>query len=97
MGSPHMAGVPDTSPTPRGHRWQALARNSIDRLLANPVYAGAYAFGKIQRECILGLEAADLAHQRGVNPPPTAQRRLLRDHFDCCSEPGLRNCSLRPE
>ena len=60
-------------------RWNALARNLVTKVLANPVSTVLYKFGKPPRGCKLRRDGPVL--QQVVTVPPTPQWRVpLQDH-----------------
>ena len=52
-------------------RWNALARNLVAKVLANPVYAVMYVFGESPRGCYFRRDGPVL--QQVVTPSPTPQ------------------------
>jgi DNA invertase Pin-like site-specific DNA recombinase len=59
-------------------RWVAPSYTAIHHVLTNPVYAGAYAYGKTRRERY--VDAHGLLKQRSRHVPITEWAVLLRDH-----------------
>ncbi len=59
-------------------RWVAPSYTAIHHVLTNPVYAGAYAYGKTRRERY--VDARGLLKQRSRRVPITEWAVLLRDH-----------------
>jgi len=60
--------------------WRAPRYNTIHRLLTNPIYAGAYAFGRTGSQT--SVEAGRKAIKRGIRRAPDAWEVLLRDHHE---------------
>jgi excisionase family DNA binding protein len=60
--------------------WRAPRYNTIHRLLTNPIYAGAYAFGRTGSQT--RVEAGRKAIKRGIRRTPDAWEVLLRDHHE---------------
>jgi hypothetical protein len=67
---------------PRGRNveWRQPRYNAIHRLLTNPVYAGAYAFGRTGSR--IRLEAGRKVISRGVRRAPDSWQVLIREHHD---------------
>ena len=59
-------------------RWVAPSYTAIHHVLTNPVYAGAYAYGKTRRERYVDTQG--LLKQRSRRVPITEWAVLLRDH-----------------
>jgi DNA invertase Pin-like site-specific DNA recombinase len=60
--------------------WRAPRYNTIHRLLTNPIYAGAYAFGRTGSQT--SVEAGRKTIKRGIRRAPNAWEVLLRDHHE---------------
>ena len=60
--------------------WRLPRYNTIHRLLTNPVYAGAYVFGRTGSQT--RVEAGRKAIRRGVRRTQDAWEVLLRDHHE---------------
>ena len=67
---------------PRGRmvQWQLPRYNTIHRLLSNPVYAGAYVFGRTGSQ--VRIEAGRKLITRGVRRPQKGWEVLIRDHHE---------------
>ena len=67
---------------PRGRmvEWQLPRYNTIHRLLTNPVYAGAYVFGRTGSE--VRVEAGRKLITRGVRRPLREWEVLIHDHHE---------------
>lgn len=67
---------------PRGRivEWQLPRYNTIHRLLTNPVYAGAYVFGRTGSQ--VRIEAGRKRITRGVRRPQKDWEILIRDHHE---------------
>jgi DNA invertase Pin-like site-specific DNA recombinase len=59
-------------------RWVTPTYTAIHRVLTNPVYAGAYTYGKTRRERY--VDAHGMVKQRSRHVPITQWAVLLRDH-----------------
>lgn len=59
-------------------RWVAPTYIAIHSILSNPVYAGAYAYGKTKRERF--VDAAGVVHRRSRSLPQSDWGVLIRDH-----------------
>jgi hypothetical protein len=64
--------------TGRAIRWVAATYTAIHHVLTNPVYAGAYTYGKTRRERY--VDADGMVKQRSRRVPITEWAVLLRDH-----------------
>ena len=64
--------------TGREIRWVAPSYTAIHHVLTNPVYAGAYTYGKTRRERY--VDAQGMVKQRSRRVPITEWAVLLRDH-----------------
>jgi uncharacterized protein YndB with AHSA1/START domain len=64
--------------TGREIRWVAPSYTAIHHVLTNPVYAGAYTYGKTRRERYVDTQG--LVKQRSRRVPITEWAVLLRDH-----------------
>jgi excisionase family DNA binding protein len=67
---------------PRGRmvEWQLPRYNTIHRLLTNPIYAGAYVFGRTGSQ--IRLEGGRKLITRSVRRPQKEWEVLIRDHHD---------------
>ena len=67
---------------PRGRmvEWQLPRYNTIHRLLTNPIYAGAYVFGRTGSQ--IRLEGGRKLITRSVRRPQREWEVLIRDHHD---------------
>jgi excisionase family DNA binding protein len=67
---------------PRGRmvEWQLPRYNTIHRLLTNPIYAGAYVFGRTGSQ--VRLECGRKLIRRGVRRPQDEWEVLIRDHHE---------------
>jgi len=67
---------------PRGRmvEWQRPRYNTIHRLLTNPIYAGAYVFGRTCSQT--RIEAGRKEITRGVRRPRKDWEVLIRDHHE---------------
>ena len=78
----HDEGVafPVHLPHGTGIHWNPPSRSSISQVLANPFYAGAYAYGKTRTEHTLDSDGH--LRTRRVKLPPEEWRVLLHDHHE---------------
>jgi DNA invertase Pin-like site-specific DNA recombinase len=67
-------------PQGRVVEWRPPRYNTIHRLLTNPVYAGAYVFGRTGSQT--RVEAGRKAIKRGIRRTQDAWEVLLRDHHE---------------
>jgi excisionase family DNA binding protein len=67
---------------PRGRmvEWQLPRYNTIHRLLTNPIYAGAYVFGRTGSQ--VRVERGRKLIRRGVRRPQDEWEVLIRDHHE---------------
>ena len=65
--------------TGRAIRWVAATYTAIHHVLTNPVYAGAYTYGKTRRERYVDADGM-VKKQRSRRVPITDWAVLLRDH-----------------
>lgn len=59
-------------------RWEAASYTAIHRILTNPVYAGAYVYGKTRQETI--LDSAGVCRKRVRKLPRSQWQVLIPDH-----------------
>ena len=60
--------------------WRLPRYNTIHRLLTNPVYAGAYVFGRTGSQT--SVEAGRKRIKRGMRREPEQWEVLIRDHHE---------------
>jgi DNA invertase Pin-like site-specific DNA recombinase len=65
-------------PQGRAVAWHLPRYNTVHRMLTNPVYAGAYAFGRTVSQ--IRIEAGRKVIKQGAQRRPEQWRVLLRDH-----------------
>ena len=65
-------------PQGRAVEWRLPRYNTVHRILTNPVYAGAYAFGRTVSQ--IRIEAGRKVIKQGAQRRPEQWRVLLRDH-----------------
>ena len=73
---------PRRQPDGKAIRWRPPTVNAIRQVLGNPVYAGAYVFGKTRQERYVGRDGT--VRQRVVKLPPEQWRVVLREHHEGC-------------
>ena len=74
--------LPRRQPDGKAIRWRPPTVNAIRQVLGNPVYAGAYVFGKTRQERYVGRDGT--VRQRVVKLPPEQWRVVLREHHEGC-------------
>jgi hypothetical protein len=62
----------------RGIVWRLPAYNIVHNILTNPIYAGAYAFGRTTSK--VSVEQGRKRVRRGVHRPMTEWDVLIKDH-----------------
>jgi hypothetical protein len=62
----------------RGIVWRLPAYNTVHNILTNPIYAGAYAFGRTTSK--VSVEQGRKRVRRGVHRPMTEWDVLIKDH-----------------
>ena len=65
---------------PRGVVWRLPAYNIVHNILTNPIYAGAYAFGRTTSE--VSIEQGRKRVRRGVHRPMAEWDVLIKDHHE---------------
>lgn len=71
-------GLPARSPSNRALRWVAPKHTLVLNMLHNPIYAGAYVFGRTEER--MGLVDGQLRRRYKRKLPQDAWRTCLRDH-----------------
>jgi DNA invertase Pin-like site-specific DNA recombinase len=64
----------------RGIIWRLPAYNTVHNILTNPIYAGAYAFGRTTSR--VSVENGRKRVRRGVHRPMTEWEVLIKDHHE---------------
>ena len=64
----------------RGIIWRLPAYNIVHNILTNPIYAGAYTFGRTTSQ--VSVENGRKRVRRGVNRPMTEWDVLIKDHHE---------------
>jgi len=64
----------------RGVVWRLLAYNILHNILTNPIYAGAYAFGRTTSK--VSVEQGRKRVRRGVHRPMDEWDVLIKDHHE---------------
>jgi DNA invertase Pin-like site-specific DNA recombinase len=64
----------------RGINWRLPAYNTVHNILTNPIYAGAYAFGRTTSR--VSVENGRKRVRRGVHRPMTEWDVLIKDHHE---------------
>jgi DNA invertase Pin-like site-specific DNA recombinase len=64
----------------RGIIWRLPAYNTVHNILTNPIYAGAYAFGRTTSR--VSIEKGRKRVRRGVHRPMTEWDVLIKDHHE---------------
>lgn len=64
----------------RGIIWRLPAYNTVHNILTNPIYAGAYAFGRTTSR--VSIENGRKRVRRGVHRPMTEWDVLIKDHHE---------------
>jgi DNA invertase Pin-like site-specific DNA recombinase len=64
----------------RSIAWRLPLYNTVHNIMTNPVYAGAYAFGRTTSK--VSVEDGRKRVRRGVRRPPTEWDVLIKDHHD---------------
>jgi hypothetical protein len=70
--------VPAANERPRRGPWVDASYHAIHQVLSNPVYAGAYVYGKIRAETV--LDAAAVRRKRIKPLPPDQWQVLIKEH-----------------
>src|SRR5215831_5165522 len=60
--------------------WRLPAYNTVHNILTNPIYAGAYAFGRTTSK--VSIENGRKRVRRGVRRPISECDVLIKDHHD---------------
>ena len=67
----------------RGIVWRLPAYNIVHNILTNPIYAGAYAFGRTTSK--VSVEQGRKRVRRGVHRPMAEWDVLIKDHHEATS------------